>query len=190
MLLEEERKQHPIKPIDLDNLTIPESTTKPTNIIKPPTNSTPSPTKKPYYVLHKVPNTNHTTPPRPKKPPIQPTTVDEPSSRTSLDDRISTIFGVPVNSSTKSTDTQPTISSVQTLTPSDKSTESPQDIKSSILIMKKKERDLNEKISLPDDKRSNKHYTTEWLASQKPEEAPVTGNRFRLLNSNRLFRFL
>lgn len=174
MLLEEERKPNSIKPIDLDSLTIPESTNKSTNDTKQSTNSTPSPTKKPYYVLHKVPHTNHTTPPRPKKPQIQQSTIDESSRRTSLEDRISTIFGVPVNSPTKPTDTQPTISSVQTLTPSDKSTESSQDIRLSTLIVKKNERDSNEKISLPDDKRSNKHYTTEWLASQKPEETPVT----------------
>jgi len=179
MLLEEEEKQRPTKSIDLDSLTIPENATKPTNDTKQPinpTNSTPSPTKKPYYVLHKVPHTNHTTPPRQKKPPVQQQqpTVDDSSRRTSLEDRISTIFGV---SSTKTNDTQSTISSVQILTPSDKSTESPQDVKPSMLIMKKKEPDLNEKISLPDDKRSNKLYTTEWLASQKPEEASVTGIR-------------
>ncbi len=89
MLLEEEQEQSPLKSIDLDSLTIPETATqKPDNKDEPtkviPTTSvatttttisttttttitsasslTPSPTKKPY-TLYKVPHTNHMTPP-------------------------------------------------------------------------------------------------------------------------------
>ena len=86
MLLEEEKEQVAVKPIDLDSLMIPESSTKKpekqdealvkvipvsTSTITTTTTApivasipslTPSPTKKPY-TLYKVPNTNHTTPP-------------------------------------------------------------------------------------------------------------------------------
>lgn len=79
MLLEEEQEQNPVKSIDLENLTIPENSTKkpdkkndsfpvistipvvPQASIAP--SATPSPVKKPY-TLYKVPHTNHTTPPR------------------------------------------------------------------------------------------------------------------------------
>jgi hypothetical protein len=61
--------------------------------------------------------------------------------------------------------------------------------------MGKKERDhssLTEKLNTNEDRRStpSKHYTTEWLASQKPEEAPPTGNYYSIyfhqlnINSN------
>ena len=78
MLFEEEQKQNPIRTIDLDSLTIPETSTqklvnkeKPiivTSTISKPTTTTTvttttSPTKIPY-TLYKVPHTNHTTPPR------------------------------------------------------------------------------------------------------------------------------
>lgn len=90
MLLEEEQEKIPFKSIDLDSLTIPDTSTqkvqkneesiKPTpttsvsitttTITTTPTttstttasSSTPSPTKKPY-TLYKVPHTNHMTPP-------------------------------------------------------------------------------------------------------------------------------
>ncbi len=77
-------------------------------------------------------------------------------------------------------DVRPNLPNQTTIsTPSDKSTESPQDIKSLILTIKK-ERDQSsviEKLNINEERRSttSKHYTTEWLASQKPEEAP-TGN--------------
>lgn len=71
---------------------------------------------------------------------------------------------------------------VQTSTPSDKSTESPQDIKSLIQTTMKKEssgesRSITLKQSISEERRSttSKHYTSEWLASQKPEEA-IPGN--------------
>jgi hypothetical protein len=107
MLLEEEQEQIPVKSIDLDNLTIPEISTKNTNnkdepmkiipIISVATTTTtitattttstsssitPSPTKKPY-TLYKVPHTNHMTPPlssRHKKQSIKDSTI----TRTSL----------------------------------------------------------------------------------------------------------
>ncbi len=106
--------------------------------------------------------------------------IDDSSQRTPLDDRISTLLGVPPISSTETQlDVRPNLPT-QTSTPSDKSTESPQDIKSLIQTMVKKERDHStsiEKSNTTEERRSttSKHYTTEWLASQKPEEA-VTGN--------------
>jgi hypothetical protein len=109
--------------------------------------------------------------------------TDDNLRQTSLDERISTILGVPPISSTEQQlDTRPNPSAqTTTSTPSDKSTESPQDIKSLILTMVKKDRDhtsLTEKLNINEERRStpSKHYTTEWLASQKPEEAPPTGN--------------
>ena len=67
---------------------------------------------------------------------------------------------------------------IQTSTPSDKSTESPQDIKSLIQTTMKKEptgepRSITLKQSISEERRSttSKHYTSEWLASQKPEDA-------------------
>jgi hypothetical protein len=72
MLLEEEQEHAPVKSIDLDSLTIPETTTlkldsknvEPAKITTetPVPSLTPSPTKK-LYKLYKVPRTNHTTPP-------------------------------------------------------------------------------------------------------------------------------
>ena len=78
MLLEEEQEQTPVKSIDLDSLTIPETTTQKIDLKDEPVKDTaittapavPSPTKK-LYKLYKVPHTNHTTPPlssRRKKP--------------------------------------------------------------------------------------------------------------------------
>jgi len=90
MLLEEEKEQSPVKTIDLDSLTIPETssqksdikqepikpiatttvatppittvTTTTTSVTTSASSSTPSPTKK-LYTLYKVPHTNHVTPP-------------------------------------------------------------------------------------------------------------------------------
>ena len=82
------------------------------------------------------------------------------------------MLGVPNFTSTKSTNSsieQPSVDTqVNPSTPSDKSMESPQDIKSLILTMVKKDSSLTEKLNTP-----SKHYTSEWLASQKPEEAPT-----------------
>ncbi len=112
------------------------------------------------------------------------TSLDDTLRRTSLDDRISTILGAPIILSTEpqQLDIRPNLST-QTSTPSDKSTESPQDIKSLIQTMVKKDstdeqRSIITKQSSIEERRSttSKHYTTEWLASQKPEEAPPTGN--------------
>ena len=71
---------------------------------------------------------------------------------------------------------------IQTPTPSDKSTESPQDIKSLIQTTVKKEpttesRSTTLKQSISEERRSisSKDYTSEWLATQKPEEA-IPGN--------------
>ncbi|CAF1300387.1 unnamed protein product [Rotaria sp. Silwood1] len=170
---------------------------------------TPSPTKKPY-TLYKVPHTNHMTPrlsSRHKKQSkkesstTQPdsTTTNKPSTddnsrQTSLDERISNLFGAPppppttttssnksINSSTEQQQQQidnRTNPTTIISTPSDKSTESPQDIPSLISTMIKKEQDhlsLTKKLNINDERRSttSKHYTTEWLASQKPEEAPT-----------------
>jgi hypothetical protein len=101
--------------------------------------------------------------------------IDDSARRTSLDDRILTLLGVPPISTEQQLDIRPNLPT-QTSTPSDKSTESPQDIKSLIQTMVKKERDHSSSIEKPnttDERRSttSKHYTTEWLASQKPEEA-------------------
>ncbi|CAM4897708.1 unnamed protein product [Rotaria socialis] len=219
MLLEEEQEQSPVKSIDIDSLTIPEtSNKKPDNIEEPIkviettvttasiltatvtsiSSLTPSPTKKPY-TLYKVPHTNHMTPPlssRHKKQtkkestniqseptiatPNKPT-IEDNALRTSLDERISTLLGVTNKPTNSSIEQQPDIRTNQTTrtsTPSDKSTESPQDIPSLISNLIKKSSDhtsVTKKLTANDDRRStpSKHYTTEWLASQKPEEAPT-----------------
>lgn len=170
---------------------------------------TPSPVKKPY-TLYKVPHTNHTTPPRSsrhKKQTISTTRTEIYSSfshlidfilesnnitkssnddnlqPTLLDQRISNIFG---EQSAISVEGQPIENrlnpTIQTPTSSEKSTDSPQDIKPFIQTMVKKEptiesRSLTLKHSISEEKRSisSKHYTTEWLATQKPEEA-IPGN--------------
>ena len=245
MLLEEEQEQTPVKPIDLDSLTIPSTTTQkldsmnaepakitttptttttPTNAVSAPS-LTPSPTKK-IYKLYKVPRTNHTTPPlssRHRKPSekessgtrtyssslpscitdvrlfiriepnsivTNPASTDETVRPTSLDERISTILGAP--SIATNSQNEPIIETrgnpPQPLsTPSDRSTESPQDIPSLISTMSKKghEHAPVPKKSYGNDERrssSSKHYTSEWLASQKPEEATAmpTGHRSML----------
>jgi len=101
--------------------------------------------------------------------------IDDSARRTSLDDRILTLLGVPPISTEQQLDIRPNLPT-QTSTPSDKSTESPQDIKSLIQTMVKKERDhsfLTKKLNTNEERRSttSKHYTSEWLASQKHEEA-------------------
>ncbi|CAF2969972.1 unnamed protein product [Rotaria sp. Silwood2] len=242
MLLEEEQEQSPVKSIDLDNLTIPETSTEKTDnkeesmkVITITTTAavttttttttvtaaattttstitsvpslTPSPTKKPY-TLYKVPHTNHMTPPlssRHKKQTKKESSTTQPDStttnksstddnlrRTSLDERISNLLSAPpttssnksLNSSTEQSQQQQqqidnrTNPTTIISTPSDKSTESPQDIPSLISTMVKKGQDhssLTKKLTTNDERRSttSKHYTTEWLASQKPEEAPT-----------------
>jgi hypothetical protein len=110
--------------------------------------------------------------------------TDDNSRRTSLDERILNLLGAPPTSSTEQQleiRPNPSAQTTSISTPSDKSTESPQDIKSLISTMVKKDRDqssLTEKLHINEERRSttSKHYTTEWLASQKPEEAPPTGN--------------
>jgi len=111
MLLEEEQEQSPVKSIDLDSLTIPEtSTKKPDNKNEPmkviPITSvtttttttistttttatttsvpslTPSPTKKPY-TLYKALHTNHMTPPLSSRHKKQ-TKKESPITRTDL----------------------------------------------------------------------------------------------------------
>ena len=221
MLLEEEQEQCPVKPIDLDSLTISatkksdkkqepveitSTTVKAATTAHPPVPSlTPSPTKKPY-TLYKVPHTNHTTPPlssrhrkQPKNdtstaasarlPAVDSTTPAKASSddlarRTSLDDRISNLLRVPSSAANGSSNeqqpvdhTQTSAAAAQTLsTPSDKSTESPQDIPSLISTMFKKGQEhavTLKKVNSSEERRSttSKHYTSEWLASQKPEDA-------------------
>ncbi|CAF0936998.1 unnamed protein product [Rotaria sordida] len=230
MLLEEEQEQSPVKSIDLDNLTIPETLTEKidnkeesmkvipttTTVTPIPTTTTlstitpvpsliPSPTKKPY-TLYKVPHTNHMTPPlssrHKKQTKKESSTIQSESTttnksladdnlrRTSLDERISNLLSVPATSSNKSInssteqqqqlDNRTNSSNPTTIisTPSDKSTESPQDIPLLISTMMKKGQDhlsLTKKLNTNDERRSttSKHYTTEWLASQKPEEAPT-----------------
>ncbi|CAF3836909.1 unnamed protein product [Rotaria magnacalcarata] len=213
MLFEEEQEQSPVKSIDIDNLTIPETPNKkPDNIEEPMKviqtaattltstvtsvpSLTPSPTKKPY-TLYKVPHTNHMTPPlsaRHKKQtkkestniqseatPNKPT-IEDNALRTSLDERISSLLGATNKPTNSSIEQQPDIrinQTTRTSTPSDKSTESPQDIPSLISNLIKKSSDhtsVTKKLTTNDDRRStpSKHYTTEWLASQKPEEAPT-----------------
>lgn len=77
-MLLEEQEQCPVKSIDLDSLTIPESSNQKSTVKDEPTKTiptsvstpTPSQTKKPY-TLYKVQHVNHMTPPlssRHKKP--------------------------------------------------------------------------------------------------------------------------
>ncbi len=212
MLLEEEQEQSPVKSIDLDSLTIPETSIKKTDtkeepikiittttVSTPPITTvtttttlittsaaslTPSPTKK-LYTLYKVPHTNHVTPPLSSRHKKQ--IKKEPSITRNYFNQLtfsinSFLLGVPPTSSTEQQlDTRPNPSTqiiTTTSTPSDKSTESPQDITSLISTMIKKGHDhapLTRKLSINDERRSttSKHYTSEWLATQKPEEAPT-----------------
>jgi hypothetical protein len=113
------------------------------------------------------------------------TSVDDHLRRTRLDERISSILGdntALMHSSNEQIletrlNVHPTVS-----TPSDKSTESPQDIGSLISTMIKKGPEcssLTKKFLVNDERRStsSKHYTSEWLATQHPQGAPSTGNR-------------
>jgi hypothetical protein len=108
-----------------------------------------------------------------------PPSTEETARPTSLDERILTILGVP--SIASNSQNEPNIETrgnlPQTLsTPSDRSTDSPQDIPSLISTMCKKGHDnapVPKKSHGNEERRSSssKHYTSEWLASQKPEEA-------------------
>ena len=124
------------------------------------------------------------------------TSTDDSSRRTSLDERISNLLGASttssnksINSSTEHVDNRPNPLSQTTIksTPSDKSTESPQDVPSLVSDMVKKAQDstslLIQRPNTNEERRSttSKHYTSEWLASQKPEEAP-TGERYHYCN--------
>lgn len=107
------------------------------------------------------------------------------NSRTSLDERISTMLsGSTESSNNKSSsstndhnsDSQANLPIPTITTPSDKSTDSPQDVHLLISAAVKKGHEsklLTKQLHLPDERRSttSKHYTSEWLASQKPEEA-------------------
>ncbi|CAF1434131.1 unnamed protein product [Adineta ricciae] len=107
------------------------------------------------------------------------------NSRTSLDERISTMLSGSTDSSNNkssnstndhNSDSQANLPIPTITTPSDKSTDSPQDVNLLISATVKKghePKSLTKQLHLPDERRSttSKHYTSEWLASQKPEEA-------------------
>lgn len=168
-MLLDEREEKPVKNIDLDSLTIPSSSKgkEETN----PSTSTPtapppvaSPTKKPY-TLYKVPNTNHTTPSLAARYKKIETNNDR---RTSLEERLSTMFGANRTSSNEQrnetrSNPNPTIS-----TPSDLSNGNSQETPSAISTMTKKQSNSDERRPS-----GSKTYTSQWIATQKPEEATV-----------------
>ncbi len=115
--------------------------------------------------------------------------IDDGPRPTSLDERISSILGVPATLSSNSEillETRPTLSAPTIAIANDKASTNPQDIKAVIPATMRNERDhlsLTEKLPTIEGRRSStsKHYTTEWLASQKPEEAPTGQSDLLLL---------